>query len=59
MLNLAVDLDDGLAEKLEAAMLARLQDRLPAVRVEAARALERLADPLNVRLDLMPHAVFL
>jgi hypothetical protein len=43
------ELSPGLAGELEGALLARLRDRAPAVRAEAARALGVFADPGPVR----------
>ena len=40
------------AEKLEETMLERLQDKIPGVRLQAARVLQRLARPDEV---LSPH----
>lgn len=41
-----------LAERMQAAMLERLKDKVPTVRAQAARALSRLADPGEVRHDV-------
>ncbi len=43
------ELSEDVADALAGAMLARLRDRLPAVRCQAALALARLADPGEVR----------
>ena len=43
------ELSPDVAEELEAALLARLRDKLPAVRAEAAKALSMFADPGPVR----------
>ena len=49
MLNQLPDLDDGLLASLQHTLLARLRDKLPAVRRLAAVAVARLADPGEVR----------
>ena len=46
------ELSPDVAEELEAALLARLRDKLPAVRAEAAKALSKFADPGPVRTSL-------
>ena len=46
------ELSPDVAEELEAALLARLRDKLPAVRAEAAKALSMFADPGPVRTSL-------
>lgn len=43
------ELSPELAEELEATLLARLRDKHPAVRAEAAKALSVFADPGPVR----------
>ena len=45
MLAQQAELSPDVAEELEAALLARLRDKLPAVRAEAAKALSMFADP--------------
>lgn len=46
------ELSPDVAEELEAALLARLRDKLPAVRAEAAKALSMFADPGPVLTSL-------
>lgn len=39
------EIDDDLFDKINEAMLARLRDKFPSVRVQAVLALSRLQDP--------------
>ncbi|KAK9849796.1 hypothetical protein WJX84_000078 [Apatococcus fuscideae] len=44
-LHADADLSQEVAEKMEEAMLERLQDKVPGIRLQAARVLQRLAQP--------------
>ena len=48
----ADELDASLLDDMQDMLLLRLQDKVPAVRAQAVRALPRLCDPGDVRLSL-------
>lgn len=53
----ADELDADLLDDMQDMLLLRLQDKVPAVRVQAVQGLPRLCDPGNVRLSIAPQSL--